>query len=1049
MVGRDHSSDEDNTYALRHYVRKDLDQNVYNPPRTNEIGVVIHNDNPDEIRHRDVVLRRLGGQLLHVTNDFSGYLPLRYPLFSLTASKVGYMGGLAALPELQASHNVSDIYLCVERSRLNFFRFNQAQIKANVYRGIREAFRDEVNIQGRRIILPSSFSGSPRNMLQLYQDLMASVRHFGKPSLFITMTANPRWPEIQAALQPHQTPSDWPDIVVCDVARTPAAIDALVTAEIPNPILEPTLYSIVTNCMLHGPCNSSSSCWKDGKCKEDFPKPFVDHTNIAEDAYPHYRRRDNGKTFIKQHKTMHNRHVVPYNKYLLLRYQCHINVKIPFGIRALKYLFKYICKGVDRSSMRLTNGDETEKFINGRYVGPAKAAWRLLQFPTSKQFPPIQRLSLHLPDSNPVYFIDQDGLQKAMDSGKAARTTLTEYFRLNKLNAIGLGVPARSLTFQQFPKYFRWDKKNKRFKARKQESNMIGRLYFAAINEGERYYLCLLLLNRKGAHSFLELRTVNHVAFPTSREAAQALGLLVSDGHYMNTMSEAALWATGSLLRFMFCMLLLHSPPSDPFNILHCCMDDLTDDVAHTLCTMYNISNPTNHHVVNFCYFSLHKILSEYAKTFADVGLGSVVCDPDLWILFASNTLDDLIPIQHHARQFVSMSEKLNDRQKLILETVPVITVASSGVAALMLVQGMTAHSRFKIPLDINETTQCHWHPTSHVAEIIRKAKVIIWDEISMQSKHAVEEVDRAIQDLVQNPVPFGGKNNGDSETAHANAEFHKWLLAIGSGSIQKDCHEKVKLQFGSIVTHSDPDVVQHNAIRNCYEDLNAFGLTAQHEDLAKYYTKRLILAPLNADVSRINEWCSDHFPGPYYVSRSVDEMSAEDNSLESDQMVPEEVLNTFSLPGFPVSNLKLEVGLPLILLRNLNLKRGLSNGTRLLLQGVSNNVLWCRILNGSCVGDNVLIPKIKLFHKPNHVYLVSFSRYQFPVSVAFALTINKAQANLSPAYPSISPNPFSVMESYMLPCLEQRTYLGYQYQLSVMQHATANRKQKMLLTWM
>jgi hypothetical protein len=106
-----------------------------------------------------------------------------------------------------------DVYICVERSRLNFIRFNQAQLKADIYKGLQESFQDDLDIEGRRVILPSSFSGSPRSMLQLYQDSMASVRQFGKPSLFITMTANAHWPEITAALKPGETPSDRPDLV--------------------------------------------------------------------------------------------------------------------------------------------------------------------------------------------------------------------------------------------------------------------------------------------------------------------------------------------------------------------------------------------------------------------------------------------------------------------------------------------------------------------------------------------------------------------------------------------------------------------------------------------------------------------------------------------------------------------------------------------------------------------------------------------------------------------------------------------------------------------
>ncbi|KAA1078768.1 hypothetical protein PGTUg99_012199, partial [Puccinia graminis f. sp. tritici] len=57
--------------------------------------------------------------------------------------------------------------------------------------------------------------------------------------------------------------------------------------------------------------------------------------------------------------------------------------------------------------------------------------------------------------------------------------------------------------------------------------------------------------------------------------------------------------------------------------------------------------------------------------------------------------------------------------------------------------------------------------------------------------------------------------------------------------------------------------------------------------------------------------------------------MANEDDDMDSEEVIPEEVLNTFTLPGFPLCNLKLKFGTPVILLRNLDLKNGLSNGTR------------------------------------------------------------------------------------------------------------------------
>jgi Helitron helicase-like domain at N-terminus len=66
---------------------------------------------------------------------------------------------------------------------------------------------------GRRVVLPSSFTGGPRHMHQLYHDAMAIVRKFGKPDLFITFTCNPNWPEIASNLKRGEVANDRPDLV--------------------------------------------------------------------------------------------------------------------------------------------------------------------------------------------------------------------------------------------------------------------------------------------------------------------------------------------------------------------------------------------------------------------------------------------------------------------------------------------------------------------------------------------------------------------------------------------------------------------------------------------------------------------------------------------------------------------------------------------------------------------------------------------------------------------------------------------------------------------
>ena len=111
---------------------------------------------------------------------------------------------------------VVDAFAVCDQTALNWIRYNQSSIRADVYNGVADAVNGgDYDLQeiGQSMILPSSYSGGPRFMSKLYQDPMAIVRKLGKPSLFITFTANPDLIEITRELLPGQSANDRPDIV--------------------------------------------------------------------------------------------------------------------------------------------------------------------------------------------------------------------------------------------------------------------------------------------------------------------------------------------------------------------------------------------------------------------------------------------------------------------------------------------------------------------------------------------------------------------------------------------------------------------------------------------------------------------------------------------------------------------------------------------------------------------------------------------------------------------------------------------------------------------
>ncbi|RPA91061.1 hypothetical protein L873DRAFT_1613687, partial [Choiromyces venosus 120613-1] len=92
-----------------------------------------------------------------------------------------------------------------DQNKLAWLKRHQSNIRADLYNGLTDVLQQQdINLQevGKRVVLPSSYVGGDRFMQQLYQDSMALVRHFARPSLFITFTANPKWAEIEQELLP-------------------------------------------------------------------------------------------------------------------------------------------------------------------------------------------------------------------------------------------------------------------------------------------------------------------------------------------------------------------------------------------------------------------------------------------------------------------------------------------------------------------------------------------------------------------------------------------------------------------------------------------------------------------------------------------------------------------------------------------------------------------------------------------------------------------------------------------------------------------------------
>ncbi|KAK0412977.1 hypothetical protein QR680_006519 [Steinernema hermaphroditum] len=126
---------------------------------------------------------------------------------------------------------------------------------------------------------------------------------------------------------------------------------------------------------------------------------------------------------------------------------------------------------------------------------------------------------------------------------------------------------------------------------------------------------------------------------------------------------------------------------------------------------------------------------------------------------------------------------------------------------------------------------------------------------------------------------------------------------------------------------------------------------------------------------------------------REVEYISFDRAQSHDDENVkfPQEFLNSIEDPGLPPHRLILKQNCVVMLLRNLSLQQGLCNGTRLQVITMSKNVSICKILTGDKEGSEVALPRIPVMSNSTDLSL-QIVRHQFPIKLAYAMTINKSQ---------------------------------------------------------
>ncbi|XP_010473639.1 PREDICTED: ATP-dependent DNA helicase PIF1-like [Camelina sativa] len=651
---------------------------------------------------------------------------------------------------------------------------------------------------------------------------------------------------------------------------------------------------------------------------------------------------------------------------------------------------------------------------------------------------------------------------------------LTEWMEMNKTDE-----EARSLTYVQFATRFVWHATTKNWTKRKQGFT-IGRLVNIHPTVGELYYLRMLLFKVKGVTSFSEIKTVAGVTYQTYKETCCARGLLDGDKEWIEALEETAQWGSASQLRELFVTLIIFCHVSSPSKLWSHCWKSLAEDIEYNQRKVLHMPhlNLTEDQLKSYTLIEMEKIMHQHDRSlleYTDMPLPNMELLTDMKNTFINEEMSYNPETERieHERLYHSLNEEQRMVYNGVLDSIEagkgnlyflyghggtgktylyttiisklrsqnkiVVPVASSGIAALLLPGGRTAHSRFKIPITLEEHSLCDIKPRSMIAELLKRADLIIWDEAPMTHRLAFEAFDRTMRDILskEDPSamdkPFGGKTlllggdfrqilpviNGGSRQDTVSAainrsnlwdacilytlsqnmrlkneekKFAEWILQVGDGNApsietMEDTNadtDNIKIPANLMGPSGENSL--HQLAADVYPDF------ATKYKKPKYLTKRAILAPKNDTVRDLNMMMLEQVPGDSKEYLSSDTIEMEGDTSDKDQLLyPVEFLNTLKFSGLPDHNLTIKVGSPVMLLRNMNQKEGLCNGTRLIVTHMGERVIEAEILTGTRAGNKVVIPRI-ILSPADSKWPFKLNRRQFPLRLSYAMTINKSQ---------------------------------------------------------
>ena len=363
--------------------------------------------------------------------------------------------------------------------------------------------------------------------------------------------------------------------------------------------------------------------------------------------------------------------------------------------------------------------------------------------------------------------------------------------------------------------------------------------------------------------------------------------------------------------------------------------------------------------------------------------------------------------------------------------------MATSRIAGTLLPGGSTVHAKLRVPISLDKHSKCSYKDNSGTAEMIKKAKLMVIDDVTQGDKLLYETIDRSLKETRGNNKPMGGLTtilSGDwrqclpvvkrgtkpdimnrtlkrsklwkhvqkynlevnmrlkNSTCPEERAFHEWLLRVGDGK------EETFPDLGeSMIKIAEKFRSKSTTIKDFCNEIfpglseaieNGLKNHEQNPHWVKYLVERAIICPANRGNEEITKICTDMIVGQkMMIYRSTDRMLNPTEALR----FPTEFLNKVTLSGIPDHIIVLKRGMPIMLLSNLDKKNGHANGSRYVVMDMTQKIIYALGIGEMNYGNILLIPRI-IFQPKDQELPFEMERRQFPVRPCFAMTSNKSQ---------------------------------------------------------